>query len=849
MPGVNEEVRAFAEFDDGTGSALYVGGFFERAGGSPARGIARWDGTAWSEVGGGVVPSPSYEGVQAMTVWDDGNGPALYVGGAFTEAGGTKAWGLAKWDGNSWSEVGGGVNHGPTSPGEVHALFAYDDGTGLDLYVGGSFNNAGSLLVDNVARWDGTSWSALAGGVTWGPVRAFEEYQSLLYVGGAFFNQDDVLVWDGSSWSGTAVGSNVPAQVYDLEVYDDGSGAGPRLFVALWSVGSISSVASYDGAQWAPAGGVSGQLYGLKVFDRGNGPKLYGGGNSSTGRVLKWSGAGWSPVGGGLSTSSSVVYTFGVFDDGGGEDLYAGGLFDAAGGVSAQNVAHFDAGAWTELGPGGGLDANVHALEVFDDGSGPTLYAGGEFTGRFAGWNGGTWDTLGGGLPGTVGVPINHVLALRSFDDGTGPGLFVGGDFSAVLSGISADGLVRWTGSAWADAGGGITGGAKEVKVLEVFDDGSGPGLFVAGQFNQVGGSVSAANIARWDGAVWTPLLAGLSGGAVHSLEVWDDGGGPKLYVGGEFNNAGGAPADKIACWDGSQWTALPNVSGVGGAYAMAGFDDGSGPGLYVGGRLNMNGTHWIARWNGAWSAVGDGLDWDVFALEVYDDGGGDKLYATGRFLNTLTNKGVKKAAHWDGSTWERVGLAGLDHEGYALQAFAEPSGSWPSLWFGGKFTDASGVTSTHVARWANDCACQGIAYCTAGTSASGCTAAISSLGDASRSAATGFVVSATGVEGAKNGMFYFSTSGAQSNVWGNGTSLQCAAPPVKRTGILSGAGTAGQCDGTLQLDFNAWMSANPTSAPPPGTAAYLQGWYRDPFNTSNRTSSLSNALRVSVCP
>jgi hypothetical protein len=40
--------------------------------------------------------------VYALTVFDDGNGPALYAGGDFTTAGGVAANRIAKWDGSSW---------------------------------------------------------------------------------------------------------------------------------------------------------------------------------------------------------------------------------------------------------------------------------------------------------------------------------------------------------------------------------------------------------------------------------------------------------------------------------------------------------------------------------------------------------------------------------------------------------------------------------------------------------------------------------------------------------------------------------------------------------------------------
>ena len=147
---------------------------------------------------------------------------------------------------------------------------------------------------------------------------------------------------------------------------------------------------------------------------------------------------------------------------------------------------------------------------------------------------------------------------------------------------------------------------------------------------------------------------------------------------------------------------------------------------------------------------------------------------------------------------------------------------------------------------------CPLVAYCTAGTSASGCQALLSASGAASASAPSGFVVTASGVEGAKDGLFFFGTNGRQANPWGNGTSFQCVVPPVLRGGLLQGGGTAGACDGSLSQDLNAlWCPACPKPSKNPGAGALVQvqAWYRDPLSTSNQTTSLSDAGEFSVAP
>jgi choice-of-anchor C domain-containing protein len=142
--------------------------------------------------------------------------------------------------------------------------------------------------------------------------------------------------------------------------------------------------------------------------------------------------------------------------------------------------------------------------------------------------------------------------------------------------------------------------------------------------------------------------------------------------------------------------------------------------------------------------------------------------------------------------------------------------------------------------------------YCTAGTSASGCQAMLSASGSASATATSGFDLMASGVEGLKNGIFFFGTNGRQANPWGNGTSVQCVVPPVRRAGLLTGSGTVGMCDGSFSQDLNAlWCPTCPKPQKNPGVGAIVQAqlWYRDPFNTSNQTTSLSDAVEFCVGP
>src|SRR5207247_587228 len=124
--GTSGGVYAMATFDEGSGPKLFAAGEFDAAGAAIAGRIARWNGITqtWSSLGSGIDGRAG-----PMVVFDeDGNGPLpprLFVAGAFTTAGGIPAANIARWNGTSWSQLGGGTDD------LIAALAVFDDdGTG-----------------------------------------------------------------------------------------------------------------------------------------------------------------------------------------------------------------------------------------------------------------------------------------------------------------------------------------------------------------------------------------------------------------------------------------------------------------------------------------------------------------------------------------------------------------------------------------------------------------------------------------------------------------------------------------------------------------------------------------------
>jgi hypothetical protein len=299
-----------AVFDDGSGRALYCGGQFYTAGGAPARHIARWNGTTWSGVGGGLNDI-----VSAFAVFDDGTGRALYAGGRFTRAGETLVHKVAKWDGTTWSALGPAFS---PNGGGVEAMAVYDDGAGPALYVGGPFSTSlGSTQANRIAMWNGAEWSS---------------------------------VGEGLGNSTCSVDFCYPSA---LTTFDDGSGlalyAGGRFSTAGGQ--SVMNIARWNGSNWSPVGaGISGAVFALQVLDDGRGPGLFaGGGFTGSGtttahNVARWDGQSWTPLGSGTGGSvNPTVWALGAFDDGGArpENLFAGGLFSTAGGHDSYGIAEW----------------------------------------------------------------------------------------------------------------------------------------------------------------------------------------------------------------------------------------------------------------------------------------------------------------------------------------------------------------------------------------------------------------------------------------------------------------------------------------------------------------------------
>ena len=185
-----------------------------------------------------------------------------------------------------------------------------------------------------------------------------------------------------------------------------------------------------------------------------------------------------------------------------------------------------------------------------------------------------------------------------------------------------------------------------------------------------------------------------------------------------------------------------------------------------------------------------------------------------------------------------------------------DPNGTWTLI-----IADQAAADVGNLARWdlkittgQSGCSSSVANYCTSSTTTNSCNPAMSaSAAVASIGAGPGsFVLTANSVEGQKSGLVFYGITGQNNLVWGAGsTSFLCVKAPTQRTASQNSGGTNNACDGTLSLNFNAYMATHPFALGQPlfaGEAFNMQAWFRDP-PCGKATTHMSQALAFTLAP
>ncbi|MCC6320739.1 MAG: hypothetical protein IT438_04805 [Phycisphaerales bacterium] len=381
----------------------------------------------------GILPD---SGVEGLRVLDLGGSPELFIGGSFNTIGGLPFNKVARFNELGYQPIGQGLHPfvdnfiGCCSKAFTFETLPDGPAGSSTLYIGGDYISAWDTFPNeaqlSIARWrpDTGAWESLGGLINADncaadcPPRVHDAQViatpqgPALVIGGTFSSlgalgptpveSKYVGMWRGGEWHTMAGGMSVqrrenpePAAVFALELFDAGGGAAPQLIAA---------------GHFTHAGGLPADS------------------------IARWTGTAWEPLpGGGIGPNGDEpprgqVNAMTTFNG----RLIVGGEFTLAGGLPVTNIAAWDGTQWHAMGDGlgVGVDQQVRSLAVWDDGSGPALYAGGDFTAsgstpiaHLARWNGAAWEQVLDGLDSSP-------YAMTSFRGE----LFIGGYFSGSES-------------------------------------------------------------------------------------------------------------------------------------------------------------------------------------------------------------------------------------------------------------------------------------------------------------------------------------------------------------------------------------------------------------------------------
>jgi hypothetical protein len=333
-----------AVFDDGSGPLLYLGGAIDD--GFDELFVVRGDGQGWSSIDTGLQLD-----VHVLQSFKEAGSQRLYSGGI---------GGVYRLDCDRWTDLGA-----PT--GSISDLHYHHNGISDVLIAAGYFFGVAGPV--GLAQWDGMTWSALGSpGITGGGLcHALSLFDtpggSALHVGGFFTaafgtpaSNVALLGQVGAPYAAAPLGSGTNGQVTAMAVFD--SGSGPELVVSGAFTSPAMGIARWNGSNWNPMG--PGFAFGgfdrpLEVQDDGTGPALYtagtiAGSRDSSVHVWRWDGTTWTSLGEpilhSLSGPSGAVYAFTIFNDGSGPALYAAGIFSSSGSVFTGSLAR-----WSCLDP------------------------------------------------------------------------------------------------------------------------------------------------------------------------------------------------------------------------------------------------------------------------------------------------------------------------------------------------------------------------------------------------------------------------------------------------------------------------------------------------------------------
>ena len=403
---------------DTVGNTTFANAYTYNPAGAIATGTG--EGGQWRSLGSKNVPGQINAVGMQNTVYglSMGHDGYLYAAGAFTNAGGSNCSRVARFNGTNWLEMAGGIRQFANA----NVMYASTNGP---VYAGGYFTNIGSANSKAVARWTGTNWTAMQMGLYFsqyvnGYVNALVEDRNGDIIAGGYF---------------TNCSPSIPSTRPGVH------------FVAKWrtQAGVWTNMSQgFNNVVNQLAAGPDGSVYAGGSFT-----SCYPSGSSrDINYIARWTGTGWTNMAHGFGNR---VTCLAVSTN---NELYVGGWFTNAINTAGQNVgmrfiARWDGNNWTNVG--GGFNNWVYALACGEDGA---VYAGGSFTNanaygatpalgtmRIAKWDGSNWSQMGSGFNDSV---LSSVWDMNTHS-------LIAGGFFKLAGGSSCWYVARWAPSG--DAG------------------------------------------------------------------------------------------------------------------------------------------------------------------------------------------------------------------------------------------------------------------------------------------------------------------------------------------------------------------------------------------------------------
>ncbi len=677
---------------DASGGLWLFGGYgYTQGGVGYLNDLWKWDGTSWTWVAGsdtlnqpgsygtkGIASPSNIPGARTRSAsrTDASGNIWLFGGSGYAQGGSGFLNDLWKWDGTSWTWMGGsnavdqpgaygtkGVAAPGNVPGARSGAASWKDASGrLWLFGGYGYGATGSGYLNDLWKWDGTTWTWMSGsdavdqpgtygtkglaapgnvpGARSGAVSFTDAGGTLWLLGGVGYGAtgtgylNDLWKWDGASWTWSN-GSNFagPYTQYGSQgVPAPGNTPGGRGNAVAWTDAS--------GVLW---------LFGGIGMRRGIG-------GMTLGDLWRWDGTNWTWSGGDGESQSGTYGTRGV--------------------ASPVNFPGWRSGAVSFTGGGGDRWLFGGYAATFDDTSRGFLNDLWRWDGTNWTWMSGSNDTDEFGTYGTKGVaaPTNvpgaRDGAVSWTDAGGNLWLFGGSWHESIFVGddpyLFLNDLWRWDGTNWTWMSGsnvpsqlgtygtkgiaapGNVPGAREGAVS--FTDAAGSFWLFGGYGYGASGSGQLNDLWKWDGTNWTwvsgsslPLALGTYGtkgvaapdnapGARAGAVSFTDAAGDFWLFGGYGRVATTwGRLNDLWRWDGTNWT------------WMSGSSAQNQPGVY--------GTRGVAGAENTPGARDEAVSWTDAIGNLWLFGGSGFAATAGGLLNDLWK--------WNGTSWTWV--AGSD--------------------------------------------------------------------------------------------------------------------------------------------------------------------------------------------